>query len=89
MNTKITSMARRVGYAVAGAGAGLVLMAKSVFAVDPTVSATDANTLIGAIIQFVKDFYFTNTLVAVAITLLVLLALAFKVMRWLGARPHR
>lgn len=83
------TMLKKIGAAIALGASGLALSAMSVFASDPTVSATDANTLIGTIIQFVKDFYFTNTLVAVAITLLVLLGLAFKVMRWMGARAHR
>lgn len=80
---------QKIGAGIALGASGLALSAMSVFAADPTVSATDANTLIGTIIQFVKDFYLTNTLVAVAITLLVLLGLAFKVMRWMGARTHR
>lgn len=88
MKQEKMSFSRKIQLASALAAGGLVLSAMSVFASDPTVSATDANTLIGAVIDLVKAFYFQNTLVAVAITLLVLIGLAFKVMRWLGHRKH-
>lgn len=53
---------------------------------DPTVSATDANEFVGHLIDLIKAFWFTNTLVAVGITLLILIALAFSVIRWIRNR---
>lgn len=82
---KMTVRGKIAAAAALGVG-GLVLSAMSVFAADPTVSSTDANTLIGAIVQLVKDFYFTNTLVATALTLVVLIALAFKAISWVAHR---